>query len=102
MWSLDSDGRLVNQETGLVIQANSGGPSMQQPTPLTGDKEWKYRNDIRSSQETAEETVYKIVNDGRNSLNTANRFSSQGSVIILFPANAVHPDNACWIFTEGR
>ena len=102
MWSLDSDGRLVNQETGLVIQANSGGPSMQQPTPLTGDKEWKYRNDIRSSQETADETVYKIVNDGKNCLNTRNRFLSQGSAIVLFPANAVHPDNACWIFTEGR
>ena len=98
MWSLDSEGRLVNQETGFVIQANTGGPTMQQPTPLTGDKEWKYRNDIRSSQETDVETVYKIVNDGKNCLNTANRFLSQGSAIILYPAKAVHPGNACWKF----
>ena len=98
MWSLDSEGRLVNQETGLVIQANTGGPTMQQPTPLTGNKEWKYRNDIRSSQETAEETVYKIVKEGKNCFNVQNRFFSQGSVITMYPANAVHPKNACWKF----
>ena len=84
--------------TGLVIQANTGGPTMQQPTPVTGDKEWKYRNDIISLKETYVETVYKIVNDGKNCLNVQNRFLSQGSVITMYPANAVHPKNACWKF----
>ena len=97
MWSLDSDGRLVNKETGLVIQAN-GGPVMQQPTPLTKDKQWKHRSDIRSFQETAENTVPKIVNDGKNCLNTANWFLSQGSHIAMYPADAAHPGNSCWIF----
>jgi len=96
MWSFDSERRLVNKKTGLVIQAD--GPTMQEPLPLTEKKQWRYRIDIRSSQETAEPTVPKIVNGGENALNTATRFDPAGSAIQMYPANGVYPENACWLF----
>ena len=101
LWNLDSDGRLVNKATGLVIEASGGLTiTMQQPTPLTGSKQWKYTNDIRSSGETAEYTVPKIVMEGTTScLQTADRNLPQGSVIILYDAKAVNPGNACWFFS---
>ena len=100
LWNLDSDGRLVNKATGLVIEASGGLTiTMQQPTPLTGSKQWKYTNDIRSSQETAEVTIPKIVTEGTKCLQTANRFLPQGSHVISYDVKAVHPGNACWFFS---
>ena len=96
MWSFDSERRLVNKKTGLVIQAD--GPTMQEPLPLTEKKQWRYRIDIRSFQETAEPTVPKIVNGGENALNTATNLDPAGSAIGMYPANGVNPENACWLF----
>merc|ERR1719186_1139354 len=91
LWSFDSMKRLVNKETGLVVDG-SAGPSMQEPTPLTESKQWRLRIDIRSTQETAVDTVPKLVEDSQeNCLNTQDRFDPDGSTIILFPATGVSP-----------
>ena len=98
LWNLDSDGRLVNKETGLVIEASGGNTiTMQQPTPLTGNKQWKYTDDIM----TNDIGMYfpKIVTGGMSCLQTADQNLPQGSVIILYDAKAVNPGNACWFFS---
>eukprot|EP00092_Neocalanus_flemingeri_P047017 GFUD01053135.1.p1 GENE.GFUD01053135.1~~GFUD01053135.1.p1 ORF type:complete len:454 (-),score=95.63 GFUD01053135.1:124-1461(-) len=99
MWAFDSKKRIVNKESGLVIDGRGGTQFMKQPTPLTDSKQWNLRTDIRSYQETATATVQKLVENGReHCLNTQNRFSSGGSTIIMYSAAHVHPDNACWKF----
>ena len=99
MWAFDSKNRIVNKESGLVIDGHYGGPSMQEPTPITSSKTWKVRSDIRSIKETAPMTISKLVENGRNfCLNTANRYLNQGSSIIMYDAKDVHPDNTCWKF----
>jgi hypothetical protein len=101
MWAFDSDGRIVNKATGLVIDGSSKqAPSctMQEQTPLTETKQWHLRTDIRSGQETAAKTVPKLINGNDYCLQTRNRFASQGSEIMMFKCTLVNPDNACWKF----
>ena len=71
---------------------------MQEPEPLTGNKQWRYRIDIRSVQETAEANVPKLINEGVDAIQMENRFSPQGSRLVMYPADHVHPGNACWQF----
>ena len=101
---MDSDRRIVNKETGLVIDGSSSKPNMQeQRTSVTPGSGWMYTSAIRGSQETASETVPKLVENSRQyCLNTVHRFSSEGSLVIMFDATQVFPDNACWDTTFER
>ena len=60
-------------------------------------QQWEIRPDIQSYQETANSIVPKLTTDnGALCLITSNRFDANGSLVQLFPCNAVNPGNAGW------
>ena len=102
LWRFDSEGRIVNRGSNLVIDGSNQNPTLTDASPLTGSKIWKLRTDIQNPQDM-NLTVPKLVTSGGLScLQTADRFLENGSPVIMYPCTEVHPDNAGWNIVPGK
>ena len=69
LWALDSEGRLFNKASGLVIEwtgdvgINNLGVSLVPAVPITKRKQWKYTTDVKSKGDDPNAPVPKLVNN---------------------------------------
>ena len=66
---------------------------------------WSFNTCTRSTQEPSGPISQKFQaksNSENRCLNTANRFASAGSILMLYPCGYIHPVNGCFKFKESK
>ena len=66
---------------------------------------WSFNTCTRSTQEPSGPISQKFQaksNSENRCLNTANRFASSGSILMLYPCESIHPVNGCFKFKESK
>jgi len=101
LWRQDSEGRIINKANGKAFIWDQSGPRFVE-SDSRGFK-WSFNTCIRSSQEPSGSISQKFQAKSyteKNCLNTANRFTSAGAVLMLYPCKSIHPVNGCFKFKE--
>ena len=66
---------------------------------------WSFNTCIRSSQEPSGPISQKLQaksDSDERCLNTADRFDTAGSILMLYPCQTINPINGCFKFKESK
>ena len=118
LWRQESDGRIKNKANGKIFYWNQNGPGFEVYFSKSSiysvsnvlniknsdsDFKWSFNKCTRSSQEPSGPISQKFQagsGSGKVCLNTVNRLDSNGSTLMLYSCDYIHPVNGCFKFKE--
>ena len=118
LWRQDSEGRIINKANGKVFKWDQFGAGFEVIFCMKininlfyvvkesdSDFKWSFNTCIRSSQEPTGPISQKLQaksDPDEVCLNTADRFDTAGSILMLYPCQTINPINGCFKFKESK